>query len=140
MENIFERIDEAQRIIKQRSVLKSQQEMLITPVINDSKLIPVILEQVTYIYNNSSEITVRKYPIRDYFALVVMLLYCPKVFTGEMMNRGLRDVIAQALGITPAHVSNQIKRAWEWCRFYKDFRKGVWTIYNDIIAGLAEDC
>lgn len=138
MENIFERIDEAQRIINQQRMLKSRQQMLIAPLLMDLERIPAILERVTCIYNNSAEIPVGKYPMRDYFMLVVMLLYSPKVFTGEFLNRGLRDVIAQSLGVTPAHVSNQVRRVWEWCRYYKDFRKGVWTMYDKIATEFQE--
>lgn len=106
---------------------------LFTPKLTDTTLIPEIFEWVCQICEYDDRIDTFKYDPKHYFLLSIMFLYSPRTMVEENMNEGIRDIVAEVLGISSPHVSNSCATVREWFFIYRDLEENLTYLYNEIL-------
>jgi len=139
MSRIKNRISDIENYKKTYDALMERKNLVLVPYSYDKKMIPVIYIWIEDICNKDNKIGSGKYSPKDYFILIVALLYSPRVFAGFTIERGIRRIIASTLNLSSTHITNSLKSVCNWYKVYADFRISVEYIYEKIINRINDE-
>lgn len=130
---IHEKTIYGKELFEKRKQLNSELLRYKTPIEDDLSFLPIIMN---IIYTNIT-IENRESYLRYYFVIIVVTLYSPRCFVGQIMSHGLRKSMSNALGITsPTTVSQVFTTANIWLSCDKEFRGTVEKLYEIVIQKL----
>lgn len=138
MEREFSTISELKNIREQKSRLSERESELASPQLSDLNLIPEIYKWFCEI-NNAGLFAKRNESShqRKKFIFIILFLYAPSVLAGGRMPIGLRDIIAEACGVTDlSFISHNVDTVVFMFQNYKDFRKDIDYLYTEILKRL----
>ena len=127
------RIEDIINYQKQYEKLKEIEKVVLRSDLRDIDTIYTVYDWVEELCSNRSEIESFKYGTKHYFLIIAALLYSPRIFAGQFLERGKRDVLAEVLRLSPSHISNSLKSVCSWYKFYKDFQVSLDYLYNEIL-------
>lgn len=127
------RIEDIINYQKQYEQLKEIEKIVLKSDLRDIDTIYTVYDWVEELCTNRSEIESFKYDTKHYFLIIAALLYSPRIFAGQFLERGKRDVLAEVLRLSPSHISNSLKSVCSWYKFYKDFQVSLDYLYNEIL-------
>lgn len=128
----MDKLFELERIRKEKEEALNRYRESVKPQLNDISLIPelyIILrkiseERVGFPGGNRG---------RQRFLFIIILLYSPGTLFGDLLIRGVRDVLAKVFEVSPQSISNSLQTVWFLYRTYKDFRDDVDYLYAAIL-------
>lgn len=126
------RIEDIINYQKQYEKLKEIEKVVLKSDLRDIDTIYTVYDWVEELCSNRPEIESFKYGTKHYFLIIAALLYSPRIFAGQFLERGKRDILAEVLRLSPSHVSNSLKSVCSWYKFYKDFQVSLDYLYNEI--------
>lgn len=132
MEKLHKWINEIDNFQHCCEILKQKEENVLSPVLTDRGKIHLILDWILDICQDNPHVVLQPFRPTDYYLLICSLLYSPKVFAGEFMERGLRQQFARQLGVSNSHISNSIRKIREWYRYYIDFKQSADYLFIEI--------
>lgn len=127
------RIEDIINYQKQVEEIKEIERVLLKADLGDIDTIYTIYDWVEELCTNRDEIESFKYDTKHYFLIIAALLYSPRIFAGQFLERGKRDMLAEVLDLSPSHISNSLKSVCSWYKFYKDFQVSLDYLYNEIL-------
>lgn len=127
------RIEDIINYQRQYEKLKEIEKVVLKSDLRDIDTIYTVYDWVEELCTNRSEIESFKYDTKHYFLIIAALLYSPRIFAGQFLERGKRDVLAEVLRLSPSHISNSLKSVCSWHKFYKDFQVSLDYLYNEIL-------
>lgn len=127
------RIDDIEEYQKQLDKLREIEKVVLKSELNDISTIYTVFDWVSELCKSREAINTLQYSQKHYFLIVAALLYSPRIFAGQFLERGKRDSIAEALQISPSHVSNSLRTVCSWYRFYRDFQVSLDYLYSEIL-------
>lgn len=134
----FSIISELKTIREQKSRLSEIEQELSVPLLNDLSHILIIYEWFCDIQGN------RNLPgrnenvhIRKKFIFLILFIYSPSTLAGGRMPVGLRDAIAETLGLKDiTFISHNVETVVFMYQNYRDFRRDIEYLYTEIINRL----
>ncbi len=124
---------------KSHELLKVSRE-LGEPLLDDFSLLPKIYEAYLNVFkrrgcpNAASQVFNRKK-----FLMVALYLYSPQTLAGDRMRFGLRDKLSELFGLgTSTPISDNCIGILFNYEKYRDFRRDVDIIFNEVITALEE--
>lgn len=134
----FSTISELKSIREQKSRLSERENELITPLLFDYGLIPVLYEWFCEILNEMDfPPMVESATQRKKFIFIVLFLFAPSVLAGGRMPVGLRDMIAEAINLKDiTFISHNIETVVFLHQYDKCFRRDIEYLYTEIINRL----
>lgn len=126
------RIEDIINYQKQYEKLKEIEKVVLKSDLRDIDTIYTVYGWVEELCSNRPEIESFKYGTKHYFLIIAALLYSPRIFAGQFLERGKRDILAEVLRLSPSHISNSLKSVCSWYKFYKDFQVSLDYLYNEI--------
>ncbi|SHG32878.1 hypothetical protein [Dysgonomonas macrotermitis] len=127
------RIDDIEEYQKQLDKLREIEKVVLKSELKDISTIYTIYDWTFELCKNRDDINTLQYNEKHYFLIVAALLYSPRIFAGQFLERGKRDSIAEVLQISPSHVSNSLRSVCSWYRFYRDFQVSLDYLYSEIL-------
>lgn len=127
------RIEDIINYQKQYEKLKEIEKVVLKSDLRDIDTIYTVYDWVEELCSNRPEIEPFKYGTKHYFLIIAALLYSPRIFAGQFLERGKRDVLAEVLRLSPSYISNSLKSVCSWYKFYKDFQVSLDYLYNEIL-------
>ena len=134
----FSSIMELKAIREQKSRLSEREQELSSPALCDTSLIPQIYSWFKEILSDTGcppniEIVTQ----RKKFLFIVLFLFAPSVLAGGRLPNGIRAEIAGVFpDVSPCVISNNIADVSFIYQQYKDFRRDIEYLYNQIIERL----
>lgn len=110
------------------------------PILEDLSLLPRIhrIYQGLFSRRECPEKSSKVYH-RQKFIFVALYLYSPKTLAGDRIRMGLRDKIAEVLGLSSGTpISESCSKIMFSYNNYRDFRRDVDIIYGDVVAELGD--
>ena len=130
---LHKRISDIENYQIQLEKLREIEKVVLKSELKDMNTIYVIYDWITELCKNRKEINTINYSEKHYFLIVAALLYSPRIFAGQFLERGKRDIIAEVLGLSPSHISNSLKSVCSWYKFYRDFQSSLDYLYAEIL-------
>ena len=130
---LHKRINDLENYQNQLEKLREIEKVVLKSELKDIDTIYKVYDWVTQLCNEREEINNFRYDTKHYFLIIAALLYSPRIFAGQFLERGKRDVIADVLNLSPSHISNSLKSVCSWYKFYKDFQASLDYLYNEIL-------
>ena len=127
------RITDLENYQIQLDKLREVEKIVLKSDLKDIDTIYKVYDWVTQLCNEREEINNSRYDTKHYFLIIAALLYSPRIFAGQFLERGKRDIIAEVLGLSPSHISNSLKSVCSWYKFYRDFQSSLDYLYAEII-------
>ena len=127
------RITDLENYQIQLDKLREVEKIVLKSDLKDIDTIYKVYDWVTQLCNEREEINNFRYDTKHYFLIIAALLYSPRIFAGQFLERGKRDVIAEVLNLSPSHISNSLRSVCSWYKFYKDFQSSLDYLYNEIL-------
>lgn len=140
MEFNFDKIIRIKKIRIEKSELSDEENKLTTPSITDKSLIPEI-------YNVFRELldergcapNIESVIQRKKFIFIILYLFSPSTLAGGKMASGLRDYLADILGIySKSTISDNCSDIVFLYQNYADFSDDIAWLYNRIVERLKE--
>lgn len=132
---MFSEIAEIKSIREQKSRLSEREKELTEPILTDLAMIGKLWGWFKEIIGERDcpprpeSVTQRKK-----FVFIVLFLYSPSTLAGGKMAPGLRDRLADVLGVhAPSVISNDMSNAVFFYQQYKDFRMEVDRVFNKVM-------
>lgn len=130
---LHKRINDLESYQIQLDKLREIEKVVLKSELNDMDSIYKIHDWIVELCNSRDEINNFRYTEKHYFLIIAALLYSPRIFAGQFLERGKRDIIAEVLGLSPSHISNSLKSVCSWYKFYKDFQSSLDYLYAEIL-------
>lgn len=130
---LHKRINDLESYQIQLDKLREIEKVVLKSELNDMDSIYKIHDWILELCNSRDEINNFRYTEKHYFLIIAALLYSPRIFAGQFLERGKRDIIAEVLGLSPSHISNSLKSVCSWYKFYKDFQSSLDYLYAEIL-------
>lgn len=130
---LHKRINDLESYQIQLDKLREIEKVVLKSELNDMDSIYKIHVWIVELCNSRDEINNFRYTEKHYFLIIAALLYSPRIFAGQFLERGKRDIIAEVLGLSPSHISNSLKSVCSWYKFYKDFQSSLDYLYAEIL-------
>lgn len=130
---LHKRINDLESYQIQLDKLREIEKVVLKSELNDMDSIYKIHDWIVELCNSRDEIDNFRYTEKHYFLIIAALLYSPRIFAGQFLERGKRDIIAEVLGLSPSHISNSLKSVCSWYKFYKDFQSSLDYLYAEIL-------
>lgn len=127
------RITDLENYQIQLDKLREVEKIVLKSDLKDIDTIYKVYDWVTQLCNEREEINNFRYDTKHYFLIIAALLYSPRIFAGQFLERGKRDVIADVLNLSPSHISNSLRSVYSWYKFYKDFQSSLDYLYSEIL-------
>lgn len=131
---MFSEIAEIKSIREQKSKLSEREKELTKPILTDLDMIGMLYRWFQEIISQkeifrSGDVTQRKK-----FIFIILLLYSPSTLAGGRMKNGLRDKLAEVLGVNAqTTISNNRNNLVFSYQLYKYFRQDVDWIYGEMM-------
>lgn len=138
MYSVKSRISDIEEFQREREALKKKQESILSSRISKEEEIRKIYELIKSICKNDNNIS-SLYTPKDYFILITLILYSPRVFAGNVLERGKRNAIARTLNLSPTRITHSLRTVRSWYKYYNDFQFSVDYIYGFVIGELNEE-
>lgn len=133
MERINEKIDRGKLLLDQLHTISQDMDHFGTPVLDDMNMLPKLMVMLREKLTEKSDAR----NLRYYFVLVAVMLYCPRCFLGQIMGKGLRMAMAEAMGVSSgATVSQTLSTAMSWMRLDREFRENAEQLYEGLCVEL----
>lgn len=134
----FSSIMELKAIREQKSRLSEREQELASPVLTDFKLIPEVYSWFKEILlERSCPPNIENVTQRKKFLFIVLFLFAPSVLAGGRVPNGIRSEIAKVFpDVSPCVISNNITDVSFIYQQYKDFRRDIEYLYNQILEKL----
>lgn len=130
---LHKRINDLENYQIQLDKLREIEKVVLKSELNDMDSIYKVHDWIVELCNSRDEINNFRYNEKHYFLIIAALLYSPRIFAGQFLERGKRDVIAEVLGLSPSHISNSLKSVCSWYKFYRDFQSSLDYLYAEIL-------
>lgn len=130
---LHKRINDLESYQIQLDKLRETEKVVLKSELNDMDGIYKVHDWIVELCNSRDEINNFRYTEKHYFLIIAALLYSPRIFAGQFLERGKRDIIAEVLGLSPSHISNSLKSVCSWYKFYKDFQSSLDYLYAEIL-------
>jgi hypothetical protein len=121
----------------ERRLAESKREVY-RPVLTDLSLLPMLYEWFKEI---PAEMPLPPNPDsvmqRKKFLFVVMMLYSPTVFCGNIAKAGLCKELSKIFGVTVASISRNMSDIVFFYENYRDYESSVEAIYEEIMNRLS---
>ena len=130
---LHKRINDLESYQIQLDKLREIEKVVLKSELNDMDGIYKVHDWIVELCNSRDEINNFRYTEKHYFLIIAALLYSPRIFAGQFLERGKRDIIAEVLGLSPSHISNSLKSVCSWYKFYKDFQSSLDYLYAEIL-------
>lgn len=127
------RITDLENYQIQLDKLREVEKIVLKSELKDIDTIYKVYDWVTQLCNEREEINNFRYDTKHYFLIIAALLYSPRIFAGQFLERGKRDVIADVLNLSPSHISNSLRSVCSWYKFYRDFQSSLDYLYSEIL-------
>ena len=127
------RITDLENYQIQLDKLRELEKIVLKSDLKDIDTIYKVYDWVTQLCNEREEINNFRYDTKHYFLIIAALLYSPRIFAGQFLERGKRDIIAEVLGLSPSHISNSLRSVCSWYKLYKDFQSSLDYLYSEIL-------
>lgn len=130
----FSIITEIRAIRTTMRELAEEEARLTRPRLNNFDRIPLLYQWFKEIMNRQyPELFIDSPTQRKKFIFIILYLYAPGVLAGDKMPQGLRQCIADAIGLQRvAFISQNIETIVFWCLRDKEFQRTVSKIYEEI--------
>ena len=130
---MFSEIAEIKSIREQKSKLSEREKELTEPILTDLDMIGMLYRWFQEIISQkifrSGNVTQRKK-----FIFIILFLYSPSTLAGGKMKNGLRDKLAEVLGVNAqTTISNNRNNLVFSYQLYKYFRQDVDWIYGEMM-------
>ena len=130
---LHKRISDLENYQIQLEKLREIEKVVLKSELKDMDTIYTVYDWIVELCQKRDEIDNFKYSEKHYFLIVAALLYSPRIFAGQFLERGKRDIIAEVLGLSPSHISNSLKSVCSWYKFYRDFQSSLDYLYAEIL-------
>ena len=134
---LYEYIQNVESIHRKCVALEREERELTTPIISDYSM----LGEIYGIFTEEllkTDIKIDSIDARRIFIFIIMRLCYPSVFANRKLKRGIRDKIAQTLGVEASIVSHDFRNLTFHYKRYKAFRVNVDAIYDSMMEVLSE--
>ena len=126
---MFSEIAEIKSIREQKSKLSEREKELTEPILTDLDMIGMLYRWFQEIISQKEIFTQRKK-----FIFIILFLYSPSTLAGGKMKNGLRDKLAEVLGVNAqTTISNNRNNLVFSYQLYKYFRQDVDWIYGEMM-------
>ena len=135
---LYEYITHVENIHRKRVAIETEERELTMPIITN-------IDKIGDIYNIYSDeiakIGIKLHSIdgRRIFIFLVIRLFCPAVYTGSKLKRGIRDRIAEVIGCEASIISHDFRNLTFHYKKYRSFRNIVNAIYDSVMETLSEN-
>lgn len=135
--SLFEYIIRVENTHRKKIDIEKEERLLTAPLISD-------YSKITDVYNiyldeiAKSKINPKSLESRRIFIFIVFRLFCPAVYTGRKLKRGIRDKLAEVLGCEASIISHDFRNLTFHYKKYRNFRIAVNEIYDSIMEVLSE--
>ena len=130
---LHKRINDLENYQIQLEKLREIEKVVLKSELKDMDTIYTVYDWIVELCEKRDEIDNFKYSEKHYFLIIAALLYSPRIFAGQFLERGKRDIIAEVLGLSPSHISNSLKSVCSWYKFYRDFQSSLDYLYAEIL-------
>ena len=120
---MFSEIAEIKSIREQKSKLSEREKELTEPILTDLDMIGMLYRWFQEIISQKEIFRSGNVTQRKKFIFIILFLYSPSTLAGGKMKNGLRDKLAEVLGVN-AQTTYQL---------YKYFRQDVDWIYGEMM-------
>lgn len=130
----FSVVSELKDIRELKTKLTEREQKLATPLLTDLNLIRVIYKWYCEI-NGHCGLPERRAGscFRQKFIFIILLLYSPKTLAGDKIAKGIRNVLADLLGLrAPTGISNLCADVTFFYNNYKTYREDIDYLYAEI--------
>lgn len=139
MELDMERVMAICVLRRRHEAARLELEAAARPLVRDLGLMPALWEAFSAPWRRAGRVDVaRRVPQRKMFLFAALYLYCPRALAGGKMTVGLRDALAEAVGLHGARTpvsDNCSALAWEY-RTFPAFAGGCRRAYSRMAAAL----
>lgn len=130
---MFSEIVEIKSIREQKSKLSEREKELTEPTLTDLNMIGTLYGWFQEIISQKEMFRVGNVTQRKKFIFIILFLYSPSTLAGGKMKNGLRDKLAEVLGVNAqTTISNNRNNLVFSYQLYKYFRQDVDWIYGEI--------
>lgn len=132
---MFREIEEIKSIRKQRNRILEKEKELTKPMLTDLDRIEQLYEWFKEIVSNRNNMGwVENVSQRKKFLFIILFLYSPSTLAGDKMRSGLRNKLAEVLGVNAKSVisDNRNNLIFSY-QLYKYFRQDVDWIFNEMM-------
>ena len=131
---MFSKIAEIKSIREQKSKLSEREKELAEPILTDLDMIGMLYRWFQEIISQKEIFRSGNVTQRKKFIFIILLLYSPSTLAGGRMKNGLRDKLAEVLGVNAqTTISNNRNNLAFSYQLYKYFRQDVDWIYGEMM-------
>lgn len=134
---MFSEIAEIKSIREQKSKLSEREKELTEPTLTDLNMIETLYGWFQEIISQKEMFRLGNVTQRKKFIFIILFLYSPSTLAGGKMKNGLRNKLAEVLGVSAqtAISDNRNNLVFSY-QLYKYFRQGVDWIYGEMMKRL----
>lgn len=134
---MFSEIAEIKSIREQKSKLSEREKELTEPTLTDLNMIETLYGWFQEIISQKGMFGLGNVTQRKKFIFIILFLYSPSTLAGGKMKNGLRNKLAEVLGVSAqtAISDNRNNLVFSY-QLYKYFRQDVDWIYGKILERL----
>ena len=131
---MFSEIAEIKSIREQKSKLSEREKELTEPILTDLDMIGMLYRWFQEIISQKEIFRSGNVTQRKKFIFIILFLYSPSTLAGGKMKNGLRDKLAEVLGVNAqTTISNNCNNLVFSYQLYKYFRQDVDWIYGEMM-------
>ena len=138
MTDLYTFLKEVEQTHRERITIDNKEEELITPLLYDLSRMPEVYECFAALIPSYSKEPLTSIDNRRVFIFIILRLYCPRVFAGYKLSRGIRDAIANILQCEPSLVSHNFRNLSFYYLRYTEFRTKVDNVFTAIYSMISE--
>ena len=134
---MFSEIAEIKSIREQKSKLSEREKELTEPTLTDLNMIETLYGWFQEIISQKEMFRLGNVTQRKKFIFIILFLYSPSTLAGGKMKNGLRNKLAEVLGVSAqTAISDNLNYLVFSYQLYKYFRQDVDWIYGEILERL----
>ena len=131
---MFSEIAEIKSIREQKSKLSEREKELTEPILTDLDMIGMLYRWFQEIISQKEIFRSGNVTQRKKFIFIILFLYSPSTLAGGKMKNGLRDKLAEVLGVTAQTTRSTNRKNLVFSDpLYKYFRQDVDWIYGEMM-------